>query len=358
MNRYEKYEDQVREISKYLPEIPKVITEEWLKQQLLDGEQLKGRRNFFRMWGFCFADLSDHEFADNIDARIIRKVPFSTRTIFPKKHPFHFNESIFHTFDDVRKLHDEKIDGRGINVAIIDLFFETIPNELQKSLYEMINIDPEAEVNMHGTIVATQLCGKNLGIAPKSKLWFYGTGGSRKHTVEETVLALKDIYEKNEKGANIKIISISASVHRENSEVEEIYDKLLEQGCYVIDSIIYGESFTPINQDPNTGELYYMDGQVLGEGADAIMSKIAIKTGGKMTPLVTTENDYMYCGQATYSWSIPILSGSFALALQINPDLTYDEFIELAKKTAQDENGIKVFNITGIINELKKEKTR
>ena len=71
-----------------------------------------------------------------------------------------------------------------------------------------------------------------------------------------------------------------------------------------------------------------------------IATKIAIKTGGKMTPLVTTENDYLYCGQASYSWSIPILAGYFILALQVNPDLTYDEFLDLARTTAKNENGI------------------
>ncbi|MBO5183149.1 MAG: hypothetical protein J6B64_02000 [Bacilli bacterium] len=108
MNRYDKYEDWIEVISKNLPEIPKIITEQWLKEQLLD------RKSYFRNWGFCFADLQEHEFEDNIDTSIIRKVPFSTRTIFPQNHPFIYNEDIFHTFDDVRKLHELGIDGSGL----------------------------------------------------------------------------------------------------------------------------------------------------------------------------------------------------------------------------------------------------
>ena len=350
MNRYDKYEDWVEVISENLPEIPKIITGEWLKEQLLD------RKSYFRNWGFCFADLKEHEFEDNIDASIIRKVPFSTRTIFPENHPFHFNENIFHTFDDVRNLHELGIDGSGVNVAVIDFTFDTVPNELKECLNNFVNLNDKAEVHFHGTTVSTQFCGKNLGIAPKSKLWFYGTGQGKKN-IEDDILALKDIYKQNQKGANIKIINISGSSHRDILEFEDIYEKLLQQECYIIDSIIFDENFTTINQDSNTKEYYYSDWQILGMGEKELKSKIAIPTGGKMTPLVTTENDYLYCGQSTYSWGIPILSGYFALALQINPNLTYNEFVELAKKTKTEKEGIQLFNINGIINELNKEKS-
>ena len=83
---------------------------------------------------------------------------------------------------------------------------------------------------------------------------------------------------------------------------------------------------------------------------------MAISTGGKMTPLVTTSNDYLYCGQATYSWSIPKLAGFFALALQLKPDLTYDEFVNISSETKQIKNGITFFNINGVINYLKESK--
>lgn len=349
MKRYNKYEDWVEVISENLPEIPKVITGEWLQQQLLD------RKSYFINWGFCFEDLSEHEFEDNIDASIIRKVPFSTRTIFPKNHPFHFDQSIFNTFDDVRKLHELGIDGSGVNVAIIDFTFDTVPNELQECLNNFVNCNDNAEVHFHGTTTATQFCGKNIGIAPKAKLWFYGTGQGKNNIEKDDLSALKDIYEQNKKGANIRIISISSSVHRENPEFEELYKKLLEQGCYIIDSPLFGKDFTCINQDSKTGELYYSDWQVLSMDKDELQNKIAVSTGGKMTPLVTTKDDYLYCGQATYSWSIPVLAGYFALTLQVNPDLTYNEFLELAHKTKKNENGITLFNINGVIDELNKE---
>lgn len=352
MERYDKYEDWVKWAHEELPEIPKVITEEWLREQLLN------RQSPFRNWGFCFEDLSNYEFEDNIDNSIIRKVPFSTKTIFPKKHPFHFNESMFHTFNEVKKLHELGIDGSGVNVAVIDFSFDVVPNELKDSLVEYISCNDNPRVHFHGTTVATQMCGKNLGVAPGSSLYFYGTGEGRNNIIPDSIKALKNIYEKNEKGANIKIVNISASVERENPEFMEWYNKLLEQGCFIIDSPIFGKDFTSINSDSNTNEYYYSDWQVLSMDQDVLHSKIAVPTGGRMTPLVTTENEYLYCGQATYSWSIPTLCGYFALVLQVNPNLTYDEFVKLARETVKNENGIALLNINGIIEELNKEHSK
>lgn len=351
MKKYNKFEEFEEFMNEDLKDIPQIITGEWLEQQRLD------KNSRFRYLGFGFSDLTKQEFEDNIDFKTIRKIPFSTRTKFPKKHPFHFNQSIYHVDDDIRKLHEVGIDGSGMNIAVIDFYFETIPNELKESLFYLKDYAENSEVSFHGTTVACQLCGKNLGVAPKAKLWFYQVGQGRKNIAKDDLSALKDIYEKNKNGANIKVISISGSRHRENPEFKDVYQKLLNQGCYIIDSIIFGENFTSINVDANTGELYYTDRQEEAMGSE-IATKIAIKTGGKMTPLVTTENDYLYCGQATYSWSIPILAGYFTLTLQINPDLTYDEFIDLARKTVKNENGIMVFNINGVIEELKKERSK
>ena len=349
MNKYNKYEDWVKVIKEDNPEIPKIITNDWLKELLLN------RKNYFRNWGFCFEDLSNCTFSDDIKENIISKVPWSTRTIFPKNHPFHFNDSIYHVEDEVKNLHEQGIDGRGVNIAVIDFAFETIPDELKECIIFHQNCKYDYEVHFHGTTVATQIAGKNLGIAPKSNIYFYGTRQKRDNIIIDDYDALCDIYEKNKNGANIKIVNISASKQRQNEKYNEIINKLLEQGCFVIDSSVFGENFTCINRNPNTGKLYYSDWQEATMKDGKYNEKIAIITGCKMTPLVTTEHDYLYCGQATYSWAIPKLVGFFALALQIQSDLTYDEFIELAISNKKEQDGITLFNMEGIINKLNKK---
>ena len=220
MKKYNKYEDWIEVVKNDLPTIPNLITSDWLEQQLLV------KKSYFRNWGFCFDDLTNYQFEDNISNKTIRKVPFSTRTIFPIKHPFHFNDCIFHVDEELQKLHNEGINGEGVNVAIIDFAFEIVPDEIKECLVSYKNCHNECPVHFHGVTVATQLCGKNLGVAPKVNLWFYGTRQG-KNTVTDDMVALKDIYNQNKKGANIKIINISASLYRENEEFEDIKEKLL-----------------------------------------------------------------------------------------------------------------------------------
>lgn len=164
--------------------------------------------------------------------------------------------------------------------------------------------------------------------------------------------ALCDIYEQNKNGTNIRIVCIASSRQREHEKYSDIVSKLLNQRCYVIDSICFSEYFTCINQNPNTDELYYSDWQIANMDEYKYNQKIAIITGGKMTPLVTTEDDYLYCGHSTYSWSIPKLVGFFALTLQVSPNLTYDEFVLLAISTKIQQDNMVLFNIDDITNQL------
>ncbi len=56
MNKYNKYEDWVEVVKNDLPEIPNLITGNWLEQQLLI------RKSYFINWGFCFDDLTNCQF--------------------------------------------------------------------------------------------------------------------------------------------------------------------------------------------------------------------------------------------------------------------------------------------------------
>ena len=56
MNKYNKYEDWVEVVKNDLPEIPNLITGNWLEQQLLI------RKSYFINWGFCFDDLTNWGF--------------------------------------------------------------------------------------------------------------------------------------------------------------------------------------------------------------------------------------------------------------------------------------------------------
>ena len=66
----------------------------------------------------------------------------------------------------------------------------------------------------------------------------------------------------------------------------------------------------------------------------------------------------MYNGKGGISWSVPYLAGLFALALQVNPNLSREEIAEIVNESAVvNKKGLKIVNPRGII-ELVKERIR
>jgi hypothetical protein len=63
----------------------------------------------------------------------------------------------------------------------------------------------------------------------------------------------------------------------------------------------------------------------------------------------------MYYGKGGISWSVPYLSGLFALAFQANPDATKEEIAVAANKTAFiNKKELKIINPKGLIEAIKK----
>lgn len=54
-------------------------------------------------------------------------------------------------------------------------------------------------------------------------------------------------------------------------------------------------------------------------------------------------------GNTSFSWSITKVTGMFALALQVNYKLTFDEFASIARETSVNN----VVNASGIIEKVK-----
>ena len=333
----EKYERMKRIVLNSLPEIPKVITQEWIEEAL--------KSEYFWIWGFTFCDLSNNIFDENIDPDILRRVSFSSQTIFPKNSPIKFDDKMIGDSDEFKKIHDEGINGEGINLAVIDYGFITRHDELKDKIVNEVTC--EGECHFHGNVVTSILAGKNIGVCPKSKVYFFE---SPYDTQTESVIALlKKIYELNQNGANIRIVNISASKHRESNEFDGLVEKLKEQGCYVIDSGTFAKKFIFVNKDFYTGEIYPNIGW-----EEYSKKYIGVYNNTRVIPLHETDSDYAYVGQASASWTIPIISGLFALCLQINSDLTFDEFLNLVLETkVKTDNGLEVISPLGIINDVK-----
>ncbi len=70
----------------------------------------------------------------------------------------------------------------------------------------------------------------------------------------------------------------------------------------------------------------------------------------------TGPEDYMYNGKGGMSWSVPYISGLFALALQINPNLRKEVLAEAVNKTViLNKKGLRVINPRGFIEAIRRE---
>lgn len=60
----------------------------------------------------------------------------------------------------------------------------------------------------------------------------------------------------------------------------------------------------------------------------------------------------MFHGNNTFSWGIPKLCGIYALALEVDPKLTFEEFTKVAKETTVNVDGFNVINAKAIIEQI------
>ena len=65
------------------------------------------------------------------------------------------------------------------------------------------------------------------------------------------------------------------------------------------------------------------------------ISDICVPTDYRIIASPTGEKDYVAYSNGGLSWAVPYLAGIAALAKQVKPDLTPQEFMDTARKTAQ-----------------------
>jgi len=84
--------------------------------------------------------------------------------------------------------------------------------------------------------------------------------------------------------------------------------------------------------------------------------KVLVPSGGRTSPCNSGNDKYMYNGgQSCNSWAIPYLCGVFALSLQIEKNLSYNDFCETAKMTAAVNNkGLFIIDPKQIISQTQK----
>ena len=303
----------------------------------------------------------------------------------------------------VRKLHEQGVTGKGVVVGIIDQRVSTTHSEFKdaivsnKEYYTPQSAD-DVEVSVHGPAVVSLLAGRECGVAPDAKV-VYGNINAATDGFVGYIRALKDIIEYNKHNEpKIKIVSVSKGYNKVPGVEEwlELKKDAKESGITVIDSDYFSENsitgggskFNKDTFDDYDLPLFYTDSHRNIPSLDELEKLVSSLDESKQkkffdefktyqgfldvyaTRLENTiivpcdyrtmasgkgDNEYRYDEEGGWSWAIPYLAGVFALALQVNPSISNDEFLEIVRATAgKNRNGIKVINPEGIIEEVKK----
>jgi len=260
----------------------------------------------------------------------------------------------------IRQLHAQNITGHGVGIAIIDqtLLVDHQEYANQLRLYEEASNIQGAwlETQMHGPAVASIAVGKTVGVAPGADLYYIATAlcstGSYESNdyscLAESVYRILDVNKSLPPDRKIRVISISVGWGLESIGYDEITAATKEAkdtGLLVICSsvdAVHGFKFHALGRaplaDPDQFESYepglWWANEWYYEG-EPFSDRLLVPMDSRTTASPGGINEYVFYREGGWSWSIPYIAGAYALAAQVKPTITPDEFWRLALQTGR-----------------------
>lgn len=263
-----------------------------------------------------------------------------------------------------------KLDGSGVRIAFIDQGFDKDMSEFKGRVvrhmtcvwnekdnrYDVVEWTEEQACldSFHGNTAADLAVGKECGVAPNAEIYFFEVN-QKKDDKPGKVEAILNYIRKNEENLKLDIISFSAMA---SQAVLDIAGKIKEEaGSEFIDSRTFWPYFIPgreANGETIEAEYVRSARKVLDEHPElqedekaqllANPDAMAFPAEGKTSIQIIKKDGEIIkesrkfngaiCGT---SFVIPQLVGYLALAKQINPDITLEKFIEMAKRYTNSE---------------------
>ena len=345
-------------------------------------EELDKRDSYsvdFRHCDLSAVDLKNYD--------LLEYATFDTDTIWPDTLPENYNpEEILELGKNpglgIEEIHEEGINGRGVNIAIIDSSILLNHKEYKDKIvsYDLLhNLDDTAQ--MHGTAVTSIAVGENVGVAPGAEVYYIAsTFGNYLETGAEEDLnymaeSIRRVMEINEcltEDNKIRVISISAGFSENEKGYESVIkaiEEAKEEGIFVITcstEINYGFSIFGLGRDiyenPDKVESYVpgilQQDWMEQNGSNAIdtIHTLMVPMDSRTYAFCTGTETYTFQRQGGKSLTVPWLAGVYALCLQVKPNMTETEFIEAAFQTGDtvslSYNG-KIYKFGTIINPKK-----
>lgn len=306
------------------------------------------------------------------------------------KYAWHINENINSVYKDNFLIDDnahinvapawsltkgKKINGEKIRVAIIDEDFEVNHPDLKGKIYRTYNVMNDSgnitatssEKFSHGTAIAGFVASDFLGVAPDVELILININLSdsieesyyikafdyaKKHGAsvincswggeslsQSLAIKLKEMYESNinvifasGNGSNGTGISLDSNIDEES---ESPYVLAIGATSVLNDRALYSNygSNVDLLAPGGGGKNYYKGGgELLG-----ILALDSMGTAGVNNTFGYASNNYTFT--AGTSFSAPLVSGTIALMLAVNPNLTPSQIRTILINTAQKVGG-------------------
>jgi hypothetical protein len=318
---------------------------------------------FDSFWGFLNVSLV------NLDLReykkLLEEMPFDSRTKWPEPNklpedfqPARLLEEGKNPGLGIRRLHEQKIDGRGVGIAVIDqpLLKEHIEYADRLVRYEPIDVPPGMPPQMHGPPVASIAVGKTCGVAPAAALSYFAVPMWKQDNSPycEVIDRIIKLNEGSGISEQIRVVSISTGMFPNQANLdrwEQALEKAKQHGILVVtcsqDWLSYGMLARVAGKDaddPNN----YRTGQY-GARPGALL----VPTGNRTTASHEGVDVYTYWTQAGLSWAAPYLAGLAVLAYQVDPEIKPDEIVNLWKQTAVKTDVGLIVNPVGFIEAVK-----
>jgi hypothetical protein len=294
-------------------------------------------------------DLRELDLRDRLPD--LRCAVFDTRTKWPTQLPEAFDPAQILAMNKtpglrVNRLHQQGVTGRGVSIGIVDteLLLDHVEYRDRIKLYEEIDCRDEL-ANVHGSAVASIAVGRTVGVAPEADLYYIAVGfandsGARDLTsVAKALNRLLDINGVLSREQRIRAVSISIGWEARDAGVREItaaVERAKKEGVFVITTNLartyrmpfYGLGREPMS-DPDRMDSY--ESSLWGAHTEGDV--LFVPMDSRVTASPTGPEDYAFYRYGGHSWVPPYLAGLYALACQVEPNLTPERFWAAALET-------------------------
>jgi len=301
-------------------------------------------------------DLTSLDLSKEYDKLI--NASYDSKTIWPKLLPTNFDpKKILELYKNpglnVRSLHEKGITGQGVGIGIIDftLLVDHIEYKDQLKYYNEHRVAEDEPASLHGGAVASIAVGKSIGVAPESNLYYIADNHENDEyangIVAGDIIELLDLNKTLPYKNRIRVISISwgfdASIKEGHDIIEAAFARAKKEGVFVISTSISdreNKEFFGLNKIPLSDPDDYNTYTENVFSNDNKKYKISVPMSFRTVAYPTGDDEYAVFGQGGLSWATPYVAGLYALACQVYPEVTIDQFWEVAYGTSRSSYGI------------------